>query len=132
MYVSVYLSTVSPQVQQQRTDFPIPLSYPPPLFHFFFIMYTAPDPVTDGCEPPCGCWDLNSGPLEEQSVFLTTEPSLQPCSYILYAPSYEMFPESWVKGKTEWGGIGISSRAEHSQLFSQWGHFLELEAYFVT
>jgi hypothetical protein len=20
---------------------------------------------TDGCEPPCGCWDLNSGPLEE-------------------------------------------------------------------
>jgi hypothetical protein len=23
-----------------------------------------------GCEPPCGCWDLNSGPLEEQSVLL--------------------------------------------------------------
>jgi hypothetical protein len=21
----------------------------------------------DGCEPPCGCWDLNSGPSEEQS-----------------------------------------------------------------
>jgi hypothetical protein len=32
----------------------------------------------DGCEPPCGCWDLNSGPLEEQSVLLTTEPFLQP------------------------------------------------------
>jgi hypothetical protein len=32
----------------------------------------------DGCEPPCGCWDLNSGPSEEQSVLLTTEPSLQP------------------------------------------------------
>jgi hypothetical protein len=31
----------------------------------------------DGCEPPCGCWDLNSGPVEEQPVFLTTEPSLQ-------------------------------------------------------
>jgi len=29
-----------------------------------------------GCEPPCGHWDLNSGPLEEQSVLLTTEPSL--------------------------------------------------------
>jgi hypothetical protein len=25
----------------------------------------ALDPITDGCEPPCGCWDLNSGPLEE-------------------------------------------------------------------
>jgi hypothetical protein len=29
------------------------------------------------CEPPCGCWDLNSGPLEEQSVLLTPEPSHQ-------------------------------------------------------
>jgi hypothetical protein len=38
----------------------------------------ASDPITDGCEPPCGCWDLNSGPLEEQSVLLTAEPSLQP------------------------------------------------------
>jgi hypothetical protein len=36
------------------------------------------DLITDGCEPPCGCWDLNSGPSEEQSVLLTTEPSLQP------------------------------------------------------
>jgi len=31
------------------------------------------DPITDGCEPPCGCWELNSGPLEEQSVLLTAE-----------------------------------------------------------
>ena len=30
------------------------------------------------CELPCGCWDLNSGSLTEQSVLLTTEPSLQP------------------------------------------------------
>jgi hypothetical protein len=34
------------------------------------------DLITDGCEPPCGCWELNSGPLEEQMVLLTTEPSL--------------------------------------------------------
>jgi hypothetical protein len=38
----------------------------------------ASDPITDGREPPCGCWELNSGPLEEQSVFLTAEPFLQP------------------------------------------------------
>jgi hypothetical protein len=38
----------------------------------------ASDPITDGCEPPCGCWELNPGPLEEQSVLLTTEPSRQP------------------------------------------------------
>ena len=24
----------------------------------------------------CGCWELNPGPLEEQPVLLTTEPSL--------------------------------------------------------
>jgi hypothetical protein len=34
------------------------------------------DPITDGCEPACGCWELNSGPLEEQSVFLMAELSL--------------------------------------------------------
>ena len=31
--------------------------------------------VTDGCELPCGCWELNPGPLEK---LLTAEPSLQP------------------------------------------------------
>jgi hypothetical protein len=36
------------------------------------------DLITDGCEPPHGCWNLNLGPLEEQSVLLTAEPSLQP------------------------------------------------------
>jgi hypothetical protein len=38
----------------------------------------ASDSITDGCEPPCGCWDLNSGPSQEQSVLLTAESSLQP------------------------------------------------------
>ena len=38
----------------------------------------ASDPITDGCEPPCGCWELNSGPLEKQLVLLTAKPSLQP------------------------------------------------------
>ena len=32
----------------------------------------APDLIT------CGCRELNSGPLEEQAMLLTTEPSLQP------------------------------------------------------
>jgi hypothetical protein len=32
--------------------------------------------VTDRCELPCGCWELNLGPLEEQPVLLTAEPSL--------------------------------------------------------
>lgn len=34
--------------------------------------------VRDDYEPPCGFWGPKLGPLEEQHVFLTTEPSLQP------------------------------------------------------
>ena len=36
------------------------------------------DHITDGCEPPCSCWDSNPGSLEEQSALPTAEPSLQP------------------------------------------------------
>ena len=45
------------------------------------------DPITDGLEPPCGCWELNSGHLEEQSVLLTAEPSLQPLTKHSYIPN---------------------------------------------
>jgi hypothetical protein len=44
--------------------------------------------VTDGCEPPCGCWELNSGPLEEQSVLLTPELSLQTTIFSLGSADY--------------------------------------------
>jgi hypothetical protein len=30
----------------------------------------ASAPITDGCEPPCGCWELNSGALEAMSPTL--------------------------------------------------------------
>ena len=33
--------------------------------------------VTEGCELTYGCWEWNSGPLEEQPVLLTAESSLQ-------------------------------------------------------
>jgi hypothetical protein len=54
---------------------------------FIICKYTVPqkrasDLITDGCEPPCGSWDLNSGPLEHQSVLLIAKPSLQPGRYI--------------------------------------------------
>ena len=44
----------------------------------------ARDFITDGCEPLCGCWGLNSGPLKEQLVLLTSEPSLQPPAFSYY------------------------------------------------
>ena len=43
----------------------------------------APDLITDGYESPCGCWELNSGPLGEQSVLLTSEPLSSPFVSIL-------------------------------------------------
>ena len=36
--------------------------------------------IMNSCEPPCGCWKLHSGPVQEQLVFLIAEPPpLQPC-----------------------------------------------------
>ena len=34
--------------------------------------------VIDSYELLCGCWELNLGRLEEQSVLVTAEPSLSP------------------------------------------------------
>jgi hypothetical protein len=32
--------------------------------------------ITDSCETPCGCWELNLGPLKEQWMLLSTKSSL--------------------------------------------------------
>ena len=40
--------------------------------------------VTDSCKLPCGCWELNTGPLEEQPALLNAEPFLQPNIKDLY------------------------------------------------
>lgn len=39
--------------------------------------------VPVGCEPPCRCWEVNPGPLEEHPVLLTSKPSLQPLALII-------------------------------------------------
>jgi len=83
--------------------------------HTFFIFYIfqQQDPITDGCQPPHGCWKLNSGPLEEQSVLLTSEPSLQPCSLLLTqirALLFHWHTDGYLLGSilNLWG-IGMSS-----------------------
>jgi hypothetical protein len=46
------------------------------------------DTPEEGIRSPlqiAGCWELNSGPLEEQSVLLTAEPSLQPEALLVNA-----------------------------------------------
>jgi len=56
IYLCIWLHCSCPQTHQKRSS----------------------NPITDGREPPCGCWELNSGPLEEQPVLLAAEPSLRP------------------------------------------------------
>ena len=63
----------------------------------------ASDPITDGCESPYGCWDLNSGPQEEQPVLLTIEPSLQPIECILTLLSTRLFPNWSQRSLCLWG-----------------------------
>ena len=41
------------------------------------VQKRASDLITGGRGPPRGCWNLNSGPSEEQSLLLTAEH--QPC-----------------------------------------------------
>ena len=43
--------------------------------------------VTDSCELPCGCWESNPGPLQEQSVRVTTENSLKSSHPAFYVGS---------------------------------------------
>jgi hypothetical protein len=66
------------------------------IYYVYNVLYTGclpahqkmvPD-LIDGCEPPYGYWELNSGPLEEQSVLLTSEPSLQPGLLVLETASH--------------------------------------------
>jgi hypothetical protein len=38
----------------------------------------ASDPIIDDCEPPCGFWELSSGPLEEQPVLLIISSDISP------------------------------------------------------
>lgn len=33
--------------------------------------------VAENCELPCGSWEINQEPLQEEQAFLTTEMSLQ-------------------------------------------------------
>jgi hypothetical protein len=48
------------------------------LFIYLFYLFVCLFYTRRGHQIPCGCWDLNSGPSEEQSVFLIAEPSHQP------------------------------------------------------
>ena len=42
------------------------------------VMGSSGTGVADNCELPCGCWEANLGPLQEQQVSpVSADPSLQ-------------------------------------------------------
>jgi hypothetical protein len=43
--------------------------------------------IAHGYEQPCDCWELNSGPMEDETVPLTTEQTLQPQGKRLFRKS---------------------------------------------
>jgi hypothetical protein len=63
--------------------------------------------ITDGCEPPYGCWDLNSGPSGKQSVLLTAEPSLQPQDSFLKKVTHEYSIQSNEQNYWDWNITGL-------------------------
>jgi hypothetical protein len=70
----------------------------------------ASDLIMDGYEPSCGCWDLNSGPSEEQSALLTAEPSLQPLLSLSYVTEMTWKDPSWPPSLVN-GTLGMDARA---------------------
>jgi hypothetical protein len=48
------------------------------MFYLLVCVRVLVPGVAYSCELPCGCWEMNLGLLEEQSMLLNTEPSLQP------------------------------------------------------
>ena len=69
---------------------------------------SLPSDTPEESEPPCHCWELNSGPLEEKPVLLTTEPSLQP--YKLFFILRQEFP------LLSWNGLRASALVKAEML----------------
>jgi hypothetical protein len=73
----------------------------------------APDLIIDGHEPPCGWWELNSGPLKEQSVISTSGSSLQPPSIFKTVASWLA---RWLTGKD------TATQPDNFACFNPWKH----------
>lgn len=67
---------------------------------------------------PCGCWELNVGPLEEQSAILTAEPSLQLLEVLSNFPSWT---RGMFQGQHKRGGLSVAPQT-HIKCWTQQRH----------
>lgn len=65
--------------------------------------------VEDGFELSCGCWEPNLILLQERSVLLTTELSVQPRTH----PFQNSRPESWVEKKWKPWNYGLNTEGNN-------------------
>lgn len=70
--------------------------------------------VTGHCELSSGRWESDPGPLEEQSVLLTAEPSLHPRNCLLKPvfPSYLKKNLEQISPKNGWGDLQREHKSE--------------------
>lgn len=56
-------------------------------------LWNTLDQITYSCELSCECWEMNMGPLEEEPMISTREPSLCPLllTFLLYTVFYTVF-----------------------------------------
>lgn len=75
----------------------------------------ASDFIINGCKFPCGCWELNLGPLDEQTVLSTAGPSLQPhqSSFMSRLQSQPGFSENSVY-------THMRAKSRHSTTVQDW------------
>lgn len=77
---------------------------------------------TDGCEPLCGCLEMNLGPLQEQA-FLTTQPSLVPGFLFSFAPRVGVATQGlWALNKSS--AFELYSQTKSLILTNEWTGFL--------
>jgi hypothetical protein len=81
----------------------------------------ASDPITDGCEMPCGYWKLNTEPLEEQTMLLTAEPSLQCPWYTFLIVGRRGSSSVWVMPHWDSGPPGCYKKASWAK---KWSSFM--------
>ena len=69
---------------------------------FRYYQKRASDPITDGCEPPCGHWELNSGPLTERTFSV--------CNIVVVFGFGFCFPPlAQFSRKMQWSVLGLWS-----------------------
>lgn len=87
------------------------------------------DLIRDGCEPPCDCWDLNSGPSKEQSVLLDTEPFASPYNMFLKTPGEGHTPKPTRDQPSTFNLLLLFFHTTHTQMinlsFAQLVHTIE-------